>query len=235
LSANVCKEFGLVKFCKTVKVRQTRQEETMESKQKWAIAIEEMKEKVDEIRREMEICREESQQKSNDKERNFLEEKMSRNNAKRIVEELSAQVKEKEALLSLAGKDVMNKELAMNNAIKNVQWMVEERRIIIQENQQLKIVISQKDNDYHQIRIENNRLAEIICERERKGAYQEGRAQSLEYQLRFCQAQLMKEIPRRDEVMESDGENEKYSEKSQNISERSSRSSNSSRSLEVND
>lgn len=96
---------------------------------------------------------------------------------KQKIDELSAQILEKETLLAVAWEEVKGKDSILENSIKTLQKMMEERCFIFEQSQKLKaqldnnesnlkFIISQKDQEFQQIKVENNRLAEIIFKHE---------------------------------------------------------------------
>lgn len=103
---------------------------------------------------------------------------------KQKIEELSAQLLEKESLLAVAWEEVKGKDSLLENSIKALQKMMEERCFIFEQSlklkaqldsnenlkmgneSNLKFIISQKDQEFQQIKVENNRLAEIIFKHE---------------------------------------------------------------------
>jgi hypothetical protein len=99
---------------------------------------------------------------------------------KQKLDELAAHLMEKDALLGIAWEEIKIKDNMLDNAIKSLQKMNEERRIIFENSHKLKsqltsnenlkmgneshlkCLIAEKMQEIQQIKVENNNLADMI-------------------------------------------------------------------------
>lgn len=104
--------------------------------------------------------------------------------AKQKIDELSALLVQKDTLLGVAWAEAKMKDLMLDDAGRKLHKLIDERRIVFEQSQKLKLqldtnenrlmgnesslkqLVNQKEMEIQSIKIENNRLAEVIMSQE---------------------------------------------------------------------
>lgn len=89
---------------------------------------------------------------------------------KQTIDELTAQLTEKDSVLQVATEEAKVKGNLLQEATNMIQKLSDERMLIFEQSQKFKgelDMINKKEGDLQQIKLENNRLAQVIIEHER--------------------------------------------------------------------